>query len=268
MMRRVVSILLTAVAACCPAAAQSPLTKSQLEAVARLDSMTIPTPGEFFAALDKQGQLNWSQLFQPLPLEVTSSRAQMALMLGVLIGDGYIAVEAQDSQGVKNVGKDIIRIAKKLNVSQTIIGRGNSINDFAENNDWSALREELEATQNEAKIAMAEQKDQDLVTLVTIGAWIRGCDAAAGYVAKNYSPQLAELLRQPAIVDFLLGQMSGLPPELLEDPLVTNVRTGLEEIRKLVSTPAGEPLSENAVGALDGVITGLVETIGSDKEEP
>lgn len=268
MLRRVVSILLLPVAVAFTAAAQSPLTKSQLEAISRLDSLTIPTPGEFFAALDKQGQLNWSQLFQPLPLEVTSSRAQMALMLGVLIADGYIAVEAQDSQGVKNVGKDIIRIAKKLNVSQTIIGRGNSINDFAENNDWSALREELEATQNEAKIAMAEQKDQDLVTLVTVGAWIRGCDAAAGFVAKNYTPQLSELLRQPAIVDFLISQTDALPAGLKKDPLVTKVQAGLAEVRRLVSTPAGEPLAENSVGELDVVVTGLIESIGSDKEEP
>ena len=71
--------------------------------------------------------------------ENTSNRYQIALILGTLVADGYIAVEAQDSQGVKNIGKEIINLAKKLNVSQSVLGRGNSINDFAENNDWNAL---------------------------------------------------------------------------------------------------------------------------------
>ena len=96
------------------------------------------------------------------------------------MADGYIAVEAQDSQGVKNIGKEIINLAKKLNVSQSVLGRGNSINDFADNNDWNALREELEATQNEVKLDMFEQKDNNLVTLVTLGAWIRGTETQAG----------------------------------------------------------------------------------------
>ena len=52
-------------------------------------------------------------------------------------------------------------------------------NDFSRENYAARLdelysaktREELEATQNEVKLSMAEQKDKDLVILVTVGAW-------------------------------------------------------------------------------------------------
>ena len=127
-------------------------------------------PGEFFAAINKLDRPNWKQLVRVGTPEATSNRAQIALVLGTLVADGYIAVEAQDGQGVKNIGKEIINLAKKLNVSQSVLGRGNSINDFAENNDWNALREELEATQNEVKLDMFEQKDSNLVTLVSLGS--------------------------------------------------------------------------------------------------
>jgi hypothetical protein len=119
--------------------------------------------------------------------ENTSNRYQIALILGTLVADGYIAVEAQDSQGVKNIGKEIINLAKKLNVSQSVLGRGNSINDFAENNDWNALREELEATQNEVKLDMFEQKDNSLVTLVTLGAWVRGTELASSLIERSHA---------------------------------------------------------------------------------
>ena len=146
-------------------AAESPMTPAQVEQVVRIESLTIPMPGEFFAAINKLDRPNWKQLVRTGTPEATASRSQIALMLGTLVADGYIAVEAQDGQGVKNIGKEIINLAKKLNVSQSVLGRGNSINDFAENNDWNALREELEATQNEVKLDMFEQKDSYLVTL-------------------------------------------------------------------------------------------------------
>ena len=36
-------------------------------------------------------------------------------------------------------------------MSENVLSRGNSINEFAENSEWDALQEELEATQNEVK---------------------------------------------------------------------------------------------------------------------
>jgi len=83
------------------------------------------------------------------------NRAQIALNLGSLIADGFIAVEAKDSQQVKNIGTDIVKMAKALGVSEHVLSRGNSINEFAENDEWDALQEELEATQNEVKASNA-----------------------------------------------------------------------------------------------------------------
>src|SRR5260370_38414253 len=89
--------------------------------------------------------------------------AQIALNLGGLIADGFIAVEAKDSQQVKNIGSDIIKLSKALGVSENLLSRGNSINKFAENNEWDTLQEELKATQNEVKSASQSQTNQDWV---------------------------------------------------------------------------------------------------------
>lgn len=239
--------------------AAAPMSKTAIKSAERVEALTIPTPGEFFAAIDKQGRPNWTQLFQPKTAGQTSAREKMALMLGVLVADGYIAVEAQDGQGVKNVGKDIVNLAKKLNVSQSVLGRGKSIGDFADNNDWSALREELEATQNEVKMAMAEQKDQSLVTLVTVGAWVRGVDVSAQFIEKNYTPGLADLLRQPAILEYLLAQIAKLPATMLADPLVVRLQEGLASTGKLVEADAPPSLENTQAIAL--IMSGLVKAI-------
>jgi len=167
---------------------KNPLTREEIAAAAKTDSLSIPTPGELMAALQKQGKLDWAAQFRPPIATNFSSRAQMALNLGGLIADGYIAVEAEDSQQVKNIGKDIVALAKPLGVQQDIINRGKSLSDFAEQNKWEVLKEELEATQNEVKIAMADNKDQNLITLVTVGGWVRGT-GEENHVATSSRPR-------------------------------------------------------------------------------
>ena len=245
-------------------AAETAMTPEQIKQAVRVESITIPMPGEFFASIGKLSRPNWSQLLRSGTPKVSSSRAQIALVLGALVADGYIAVEAQDTQGVKNIGKEIINLAKKLNVSQSVLGRGNSLNDFAENNDWSALREELEATQNEVKLDMEEQKDGSLVTLVSLGAWVRGMEIVSGLVKTNYTPESARLIHQPAIIEYLLSQIGKLPQPLQEDPLIVSIRATLE--KSLVFVIPATPTDQN-VKDLSQAMTAIVAEITQGPKE-
>ena len=148
------ALALLAVLSAAFATEPAPLPPDLLAKAIKTDSLTIPTPGELFAALEKPGKPDWAGQYRtPIPMTYRN-RAQIALNLGGLIADGFIAVEAQDSQQVKNIGTDIIKLAKALGVSENVLSRGNSINEFAENSEWDALQEELEATQNEVKSSM------------------------------------------------------------------------------------------------------------------
>jgi hypothetical protein len=233
---------ITAVSAVALTAAEAPrLSSDQLAKAVRNDAISIPTPGELFAALGKPGKPNWSGQFRgPIPTTYRN-RAQIALNLGGLIADGFIAVEAQDGQQVKNIGTDIIKLAKALGVSENILGRTNSINDFAENNEWDALQEELEATQNEVKSSMQSHQDQDLVILVSLGGWIRGTEVVSSAVLQNFNEQSAKVLRQPALVNFIHAKVNDISPENRNDPLVKMVSDQLPGIEKLVSFPSGKP---------------------------
>src|SRR2546423_13408231 len=92
------------------------LPADQLAKAIRSDSITIPTPGELFAALEKPGKPNWTGQYRAPVATTYKNRAQIALNLGSLIADGFIAVEAKDSQQGKNIGTDIIKLAKALGV--------------------------------------------------------------------------------------------------------------------------------------------------------
>src|ERR1700745_1392909 len=216
------------------------LPANQLQKAVRSDSITIPTPGELFAALGKSGKINWGGQYRgPMPVTYRN-RAQIALNLGGLIADGFIAVEAKDGQQVKNIASDIIKLAKALGVSEHLLGRGKSINEFAENNEWDTLQEELEATQNEVKSSMQSHADQDLVILVTLGGWVRGTQVVTSAIVQNYNERSARVLRQPALVHFMQSKINEISPELRNEPLVKDVSDELSKIEKLVSFPAGK----------------------------
>src|SRR5262249_26680515 len=116
MIRSVALATVALVAALATAAADQAqrLSSDQLAKAAKTDSITVPTPGELFAALGKSGKINWPAQYRgPIPTTFRD-RAQIALNLGGLIADGFIAVEAKDSQQVKNIGSGIIKIGKGL----------------------------------------------------------------------------------------------------------------------------------------------------------
>jgi hypothetical protein len=243
------------------AAEPAALSQDQLAKAIKIDSLTIPTPGELFAALEKPGKPDWAGQYRtPIPTTYRN-RSQIALNLGGLIADGFIAVDAQDSQQVKNIGTDIIKLAKALGVSENVLSRGNSINEFAENSEWDALHEELEATQNEVKTSMQSHQDQDLVILVSLGGWIRGTQAVSAAVIKNFDEQSAKVLRQPAVVSFLHSKVNDISPELRNEALVKSVNEQLAGLEKLVAFQTGKAPSLDEVKKLNDAVSKLMDEI-------
>ncbi len=237
------------------------LPADQLAKAIKSESISIPTPGELFAALEKPGKPNWASQYRgPMPMTYRN-RAQIALNLGGLIADGFIAVEAKDSQQVKNIGSDIIKLAKALGVSENLLSRGNSINEFAENDEWDTLQEELEATQNEVKSSMQSHSDQDLVILVSLGGWIRGTQVVSGAIMQNYDERSAKVLRQPALISFMQSKIGEISPELRSEPLVKDVSEQLTGIEKLVSFPAGKAPSIDDVRKVNQAVGKAMEEI-------
>ncbi len=241
----------------------TPLTTAEMAEATSLDTFTVPSPGELFAALNKQCKPNWTAQARGPINTAYKDRAQAALNLGGLIADGYIAVEAQDAQQVKNIGRDILALAKTLSISQEILARAASITAFADDNNWASLREELESTQNEVKQAMESLHDDDLITLLSIGGWIRGTQVVSDVVLKNFSQNTSCILRQPALVEFLRAKLDKLSARSKDTALMKAVDAGLADMAKTVSFPLGETAPKEDVQKLHDQATKLVEQIAA-----
>ncbi|MEX1045451.1 MAG: hypothetical protein WEC73_04920 [Chthoniobacterales bacterium] len=228
-------LLASILAACTPVAGQASLSARQMAAADRTVSVTVPTPAEFFGAIDKISRPDWASFYRDPGPTSFPTRPQTAFNLGVLVTDGYIAVEAQDGQQVKNTGKEIIALARALGVGEDVLARGKSIADFADQNDWFALREELEATTNEVRRAMAGQRDEGLASLITAGAWLRALQVGSRVGEAGGDESCVALLRQPGLVSFLREQIDSLPEKARRGPVVTRVGAALEIVEQAMT---------------------------------
>ena len=241
--------------------AAAPLTAEEIAGAGKTDTLSIPTPGELLAALNKLGKMDWSAKFRAPVSTSDPSRTKMALNLGGLIADGYIAVEAEDAQQVKNLGKDILALGKSLGVSKEILDRGKSLTEFADSKQWDVLKEELEATQNEVKDAMEHNKDADLVTLVTLGGWLRGTEVLSSWIGEHYTEAGAKLLRQPGIVSFLGSKIEAMPDKTKSENSVKKAQAKLKEIEAAVSFPTSSAPTQDAVKNLNKLISELMKDL-------
>ena len=247
-MKRLMVLLLATVAGLTSAAAD--LTQKQMAGAERIASLTVPSPAEFFAAIDKAGKPDWMSFYrEPVPTTYPT-RPRTALNLGALVTDGYVAVEAQDGQQVKNTGKDIIALAKALGVGEDVLMRGKSISDFADKNDWFALREELEATTNEVRRAMIDQRDQALASLITAGAWLRALQVGSRAAELSGEEAAAGPLRQPDLVAWLRTELQRLPENARGGPVVTRTDMTLASVEETMKAPPGEDFGNDRVLAI------------------
>jgi len=202
---------------------------------AAVDDVVVPVPSEIFIVLDKLGTPNWKAELRENLGTNTGNRAQVALLLGTIIADGFVAVEAEDSERVKEIGQEVLVLADAINVRKAVIARSKSISDKAQAKDWRAVRAEFDGALQDVRGAMRELGDDDLAQLVSLGGWIRGTQVLTSIVSKNYSPNGAELLNQPELVNYFSRRIDDMSSRLKKEELVSRVRKLLRDLKPIIA---------------------------------
>lgn len=234
---------------------------------AEVDNVVVPVPSEVFAVLDKLGTPNWRAELRSSTGKNTGNRAQVALLLGTVIAEGFIAVEAEDSEKVKSIGREVLVLAEAINVRKAVIARSKSITEKAGAKDWRAVRKEFDGALQDVRAAMEELGDDELAQLVSIGGWLRGTQVLTSIVSKNYSPDGAELLYQPQLLDYFTRRLDGLKNTRLgRDELVVRIRKTLSSIRPLIGKDDGTKIPPENVQKINKTTGEVVVAITSRED--
>ena len=227
-----------------------------------VDNVIVPVPSEVFGVLDKLGSPNWHEVLRPTKSNPTGERAQVALMLGSVIAEGFIAVEAQEGEEVKKIGRSVLNLAAAVGVRKSVTARSNAIIEAADKKDWESVRKELDGALQDVKQAMIELHDEHLAQLVSLGGWLRGTEALTLVVMKNYSKDAAELLHQPTLLEYFQRRLDGLDARLKGNALVAKIQKRLPEIKPLIGGTGGD-ITAKSVEQIHDITQDLVKRINS-----
>lgn len=225
----------------------------------QVHGVAVPVPKEIFRSLDQFRNANWRAIQRPEVARWKShgDQAQIATLLGVMIAEGFIAMEAKDSTEMKNIGNSVLGLAQGLGIRKRALRRSRSIMELTDKNEWSEARKEWDDVFSDLETGMIEIKSAHLAQLVSLGGWLRGTEALSALVLQNYSPERSNLIRQPRLIDHLEKQLRAMSSDIQARPIVVKLLDGIKTIRSLVENE-NVPLSEETVRKVHGVCAELV----------
>lgn len=224
----------------------------------QVDNVVVPLPNEVFGALNKLGGVNWKEHVRTDKGSNFTERPRIALLLGTVIADGFIAVQAEDAPAVKDIGQRVLSLAKGIGVGNSITPHAKAITEAADKRNWVGVRQELDRTQNSVQEAMNEVHDEKLSQLVSLGGWLRGTDVLTAVVSKRFSPDGAELLHQPDLLVYFRDRLQAMPEFNMK--LLQDIQTALKEVQPLIDVGT-TPISADSVKRINEITRRLDEAI-------
>jgi len=224
-----------------------------------VNQYTTPSIEQLFNTLDALKPIPIQELTRPPRALRLDNRVKFALSFGVLIGDGFLAIEGEEVKAIEPLGRELLRRAKGLGVQQRVARHSKQLLDLAKQSDWKGLRNELIITQKDVESAMLDLRDEEMVHLLSLGGWIRGLEIGAASVAADFSAERASKLRQLDLLDYYLQRLDTLSTPLKSMALIAQIISGLKEVRQKLAETA--PVSQEDVAGIQTTARNLVALI-------
>lgn len=226
-----------------------------------VDELVIPIPLEVFSSLNELGVQNWGSQVKSREFRLNTNRSRSALLFGIVISKGFIAVQAKDKEAVKEIGRDVLKLSQALGVASSVAGHANSVISGAANGEWKDVRLELDRTRQTVLDRMRALRDDELASLVSLGGWLGGTDVLASILEENYSKEGSDLLNQPGLIHQLRKHFEVLPASAKKGSFFLKVDDTLANLEKLMATNEEGIISVKSVSEIKLATRELVNAI-------
>lgn len=208
---------------CCLSGAEAQEPAAAIENPAPL-VVAEPTAADFLDAVGNHTKVRWRLLFRPPPPTPPSDRARAALILGTLIGDSFLVLQAGDAQQFRNNNQDVLAYCRTLGLGEKLTPRLMTQGNLAEQTAWKELRQALVDGHQEALRLLREQKDEDLALLIDIGVSLRLLEIISAVIIAAPESDMGPLGRDsPPLLRNLRKDFDLISAEKRELPLLVRV---------------------------------------------
>ena len=203
----------------------------------------VPIPSEVFNVLDKFDvpRNAWRDELKVPDKEKCNDRTQYALFLGRVVAEGFLAVEAEDRDAIRDLGRIVLSVSEELGLREAVIKHTKGIIDEADNGDWEAVRTEFDATRQTVREEMEKRRDQDLAHSVSVGGWIRGTEIVTSLIQADFSTKKSEILHQPQLLDHFTETFKRIR-NFRQNARMKQIIMGLDQLQPLMASEGPMPL--------------------------
>ncbi len=212
-----------------------------------VNEFTAPSIKKIFDDLGKLAPLPADELAHKMPKRMPLHRTDLALELGFLIADGFIAVQAGQMNKIEPLAKELSRYGRALGAGERVNRHAASLLESARKNDVAALKKELTATQRDVETDLIHLRDVDLAHLISLGGWARALEVGSHAVKKKYTAERARILYREDIADYYEGMIGALDPRISGRDDIDTMRKIVAGLRHIMT------LGENGKPTQDGV---------------
>ncbi len=218
---------------------------------------TAPSISKIFAQLDDLPTIPEPYVLRERPEKLPIDAGSLALEMGYLLADGFIAVRSGHMNDVKPIALDLTRYGKAMGVGERMNVHSAALLEHAEKGQLEEFKRILTSTQSDVNGELTALRDPDLAHLLALGGWVRALDAAAAAIESKFDPQRAAAIFYPEAPEYFNEILHGLAPRTARRLKVEQMQILLEELTGLMTLPCGEMPTVEKVRAIHQTVLRL-----------
>ena len=212
-----------------------------------INEFTAPSIRLIFDDLDQLTPMPVKETQHVLPKRMPLSRTDLALEIGFLIADGFLAVQHGHIDDIEPIAKELSKYGRALGAGDRVNRHAKSLLENAKKKNIEALKDELSATQKDVEKELVQLRDADLAHLISLGGWIRALECASAAVNKEFTEERANQLFREDIADYYEGSIGGLEPRISQKPTFIAIREICSGLKVTMTLGPDEEPSEDKV---------------------
>ena len=215
-----------------------------------VNQFTAPSIRKIFEDLNSLRPLPYDALKREVPEKMPKDRSKLALSLGGLLADGFLAVEAEKLLDLEPVGRSLLKHAKILGAGTRLSEHTNSILEHGALGDWGGLKLELAKTQKDVEKEMVMIRDVDAAHLISLGGWLRALEIGCAASLEPFDAKKAAVLARADLAEYFVESVQMLEDRVKDQEHMKVMLAGLRIIHNMLDVPESKSFTAEEITAL------------------
>ncbi len=205
---------------------------------------TAPAISKIFDQLEGLPAIPDDYVLRKRPELLPSESGALALEMGFLLADGFIAVRSGRMNDIKPIALDLSRYGKAMGVGERMNSHSASLLEQAEKGLLEQFKTTLAATQSDVNAELIALRDPDQAHLIALGGWIRALTAAAAALDSTFDAEKAKAIFYPDAPSYFGEILGYINPRTAEKIKVKEMQALMGQLTQIMSLSEGEAPSK------------------------